>query len=162
MISSVTLKNQIHGQEPKDVTIERGMVGYYRAVQGTYTHRFINLGPGTFRAIGVELLRSAPANTMVEAPLPDMPGLATVLDNERVRAWRISLEPGQSIGPIAIPGPSLRVAVDAGRISETVASGAVTQSELIPAAFAFRGDPYIVTLTNVGSAKVEFVEFSLK
>ena len=162
MVTSVTLQNQVYGQEPKDVKIERGFVGYYRAVQGTYTHRFINRGPGTFRAIGIELLKSGPASTTVSAPLAEMPGLSTVLDNERIRAWRVSLDPGQSIGPVTVPGPSLRVAIDAGRVVERVAGQADATSNLTPAAFAFREQPYTATFTNTGDARVEFVEFSLK
>jgi len=162
MISSVTLKNQIHGQEPKDVKIERGVVGYYRAVQGTYTHRFINLGPGTFRAIGIELLKSGPTSTVVVAPMPEMSGLVTVLENERVRAWRITLEPGQSIGPITVPGPSLRVAMDTGKVGEKSEGAAVMESDFVPAGFVFREQPYTATFTNAGSSRIEFVEFSLK
>ena len=162
MVTSVTLQNQVYGQEPKDVKIERGFVGYYRAVQGTYTHRFINRGPGTFRAIGIELLKSGPASTTVTAPLPEMPGFATVLDNERVRAWRVSLEPGQSIGPVTVPGPSLRVAIDAGRVVERTEGRAETTSDLVPAGFAFREQPYTATFSNPGGSRIEFVECSLK
>jgi hypothetical protein len=162
MVTSVTLQNQVYGQEPKDVKIERGVVGYYRAVQGTYTHRFINRGPGTFRAIGIELLKSGPASMTVTAPLPEMPGFVTVLDNERVRAWRVTLEPGQSIGPVTVPGPSLRVAIDAGRVVERAEGKAETSSDLVPAGFAFREQPYTATFTNPGDSRIEFVEFSLK
>jgi quercetin dioxygenase-like cupin family protein len=162
MVTSVTLQNQVPGQAPKDVKIERGFVGYYRAVQGTYTHRFINRGPGTFRAIGIELLRSAPVSTTVAAPLPDQPGFVTVMDNERVRAWRVTLEPGQSVGPVTMPGPSLRVAVEAGRLLERADGTADRISEFAPAGFAFREQPYTATFTNPGDARIEFVEFSLK
>ena len=59
-MTSVTLYNQISGQEPKDAKMEAGFVGYYdAATKGAYTHRFINRGPGVFRAIGIELLKSA-------------------------------------------------------------------------------------------------------
>jgi hypothetical protein len=162
MITSVTLQNQVYGQEPKDVKIERGFVGYYRAVQGTYTHRFINRGPGVFRAIGIELLKSAPASVTVSVPLPEMPGLATVLDNERVRAWRITVAPGQSVGPVTIPAPSLRVAVDAGTLVERSDGKADTTTILAPAGFTFREQPYTATFTNAGAVPIEIVEFALK
>lgn len=162
MVTSVTLQNQVYGQEPKDVKIERGFVGYYRAVQGTYTHRFINRGPGVFRAIGIELLKSAPVSVTVSVPLPEMPGLATVLDNERVRAWRVTVAPGQSVGPVTIPGPSLRVAVDTGTLVERADGKADTTTTLAPAGFTFREQPYKATFTNPGTVPIEFVEFSLK
>ena len=52
LVTSVTLYNQIYGQEPKDVKMEAGFIGYYNATsKGAYVHRFINRGPGAFRAI---------------------------------------------------------------------------------------------------------------
>jgi hypothetical protein len=39
---------------------------------------------------------------------------------------------------------------------------AETTSQLVPAGFAFREQPYTVTYTNPGDARIEFVEFSLK
>lgn len=162
MVTSVTLQNQVYGQEPKDTKIERGFTGYYRAVQGTYTHRFINRGPGTFRAIGIELLKAGPVTSTVEAPPAERPGFATVLDNERVRAWRLTLEPGQSVGPVTVPGPSLRVAIDAGRLVDKTESGTEVVTELLPAGFHFREQRHVVTYTNPGPERIEFVEFSLK
>jgi hypothetical protein len=96
MVTSVTLRNQVFGKDPKDMPITRGLVGYYSAsTQGTYTHRFINLGPGTFRAIGIELLQ-APVATGHSAPaIAEQPGLVAALDNAPVRAYRIGLNPGQ-------------------------------------------------------------------
>lgn len=163
MITSVTLKNQIHGQEPRDLPITRGLVGYYRAsTQGTYTHRFINLGPGTFRAVGIELLRPLALGGAVTAPMPSRPGLATALDNERVRAYRITLEPGQSLGPLSVAGPSLRVAMTPGLVSEQVEGASAVESSLAPAQFAFSESGRVFTLTNRGDQPVELVEFEFK
>ncbi len=90
LVTSVTLYNQIYGQEPKDVKMQAGFVGYYNAAsKGAYTHRFINRGPGTFRAIGIELLQ--PMGMPAITPLPPLPGIETALDNERVGAYRIKL-----------------------------------------------------------------------
>lgn len=163
MISSVTLDNQVYGQEPREVKIERGAVGYYRAsTQGTYTHRFINRGPGTFRAIGIELLKPLQPGAVVSDPLAESAGITTALDTERVRAYRIRLEPGQSIGPITIPGPSIRIAMTAGRVSEKVAGRYEALLELAPAQFVFRDRSTTTTLSNPGDSAVELVEFELK
>jgi hypothetical protein len=163
MISSVTLDNQVYGQQPKEVKIERGLVGYYRAsTQGTYTHRFINRGPGVFRAIGIELLQPLQPSARVNDPLPEMPGLKTVLDTERVRAYRIELAPGQTLGPITIPGPSIRIAMTGGRISEKWDGGAEAMIDLAPAQFVFRGRAATTLIRNEGDRAVELVEFELK
>ena len=162
MLSSVTLDNEIYGTPPKPVKIGTGFIGYYRAsTQGAYVHRFINRGPGSFRAIGIELLRPIAFGASTSVAAPDAPGMTTVLDNERVRAWRLHLEPGASIGPVTLPGPGLRVAMSAGRLSE-MAGDSRSDWTAEPATFAYRAAPKTVTLTNTGSAPIEWVEFEFK
>ncbi len=163
MITSVTLKNQVYGQEPKDTPIRRGLVGYYRAsTQGTYTHRFINLGPGTFRAIGIELLQPIAFGGAVTASIPAQPGIETAIDNERVRAYRIVLQPGQSVGPIAIAGPSLRIAMTPGVIADQAPGAVAVETRVVPAQFTFREASAVTTLVNRGDEPVELVEFEFK
>ncbi len=159
LITSVTLFNQIHGQQPQDVKMQAGFIGYYdAATKGAYTHRFINRGPGTFRAIGIELLKSSARDGAGTAAIP---GAEKAVDNGRVAAYRIKLAPGESIGPMTIPGPSIRVALGEGRISD--ANGAQADStELAPARFFFREDSFTTTLSNTGDTPVELVEFLLK
>lgn len=163
MISSVTLKNQIPGGEPKDVRIERGVVGYYRATtQGTYTHRFINLGPGVFRAIGIELMQPMALGGSVSAPVPDAAGTRTVLDTERVRAVRIRVEPGASVAGLAFGGPGVRVSMDAGCVRVETAGAAPRELAVQPASFEFVEPESGLALRNCGSTAVELVHFELK
>ena len=162
LVTSVTLFNQIYGQDPKDVKMEAGFVGYYNAAsKGAYTHRFINRGPGAFRAIGIELLKPMKASPAVQPPLPTLPGIEIALDNERVGAYRIKLAPGASTEALAIPGPSIRVAMGEGRILDKSVDGEVT-TDLLPAKFEFRDYATTTTITNVGDKPVELVEFVLK
>jgi hypothetical protein len=162
LVTSVTLYNQIYGQEPKDVKLEAGSIGYYRAsTQGTYTHRFINRGPGTFRAIGIELLKPMENPAAPNVALPALTGVETALDNERVGAYRIKLAPGASIGPLTIPGPSIRVAMGEGKmVHET--EDTQTEMRLAPAQFVFQPQTTTATFTNTGATEVELVEFVLK
>jgi hypothetical protein len=161
MVTGVTLLNQLPGKEPGEVKIQRGLVGYYRASQGAYAHRFTNLGPGAFRAIGIELLQPAAAGNAVATPLPESTGYRTVLDNERVRGYLLKLVPGQSAGPVTLAGPGIRVVLGGGAIAET--SGSATRTlELAPAQFAWRARPETLKVENTGSTTVELVEFELK
>ncbi len=163
MVSSVTLRNQVYGQEAKDMPITRGLVGYYNAsTQGAYTHRFINLGPGTFRAIGIELLQPPSGSSAAAAPIPSQPGLTTVVDNDRVRAYRFVLAPGQSLGPITIAGPSLRVALTDGTITDEAAGTAPAEVRVAPAQFTFSERARTITVSNRGAEPVEWVEFEFK
>ncbi len=162
LVTSVTLYNQIYGQEPKDAKMQAGFVGYYNAVaKGAYTHRFINRGPGTFRAIGIELLKPIGDSAASTAALPPLSGVETALDNERVGAYRIKLAPGASLGPITIPGPSIGVAMGEGRMAYEF-EDTVTESRVTPAQFVFQPQNATVTFTNLGGTELELVEFVLK
>ena len=160
LMTSVTLYNQIYGEEPKDVQMKAGFIGYYdAATKGAYTHRFINRGPGTFRAIGIELLKPAAQST---APsLPPIAGAEIVLDNRRVGAYRIKLAPGASIGPLTIHGPSIRVALTDGKLQHEL-EDTQTQTRLAPAQFVFQPQTTTARFTNVGDKDLELVEFVLK
>jgi hypothetical protein len=161
MVTGVTLLNQVPGGEPGEVKIQRGLIGYYRASQGAYTHRFTNLGPGAFRAIGIELLRPAAAGNAVVTPLADATGYRTVLDNDRVRGYLLKLEPGQSAGPVTLSGPGIRVVLGGGQLTQTAGTSAATL-RLERAQFAWRARPETLTLSNTGDTTVELVEFELK
>ena len=162
LVTSVTLFNQIHGQEPKDVNMQAGFVGYYNAAaKGAYTHRFINRGPGTFRAIGIELLQTSQVSPGSGGSLPALTGVETALDNERVGAYRIRLAPGATIGPLTIPGPSIRVAMGEGKMVHEI-EDTRTEMRLAPAQFVFQPQTMTATFTNTGATELELVEFILK
>ena len=162
LVTSVTLYNQIYGQEPKDAKMQAGFIGYYDAAsKGAYTHRFINRGPGVFRAIGIELLKPMQESAAPSAALPALGGVETALDNERVGAYRIKLAPGASIGPLTIPGPSIRVAMGEGKLVDEV-EDTQTEMRLVPAQFVFQPQTTTATFTNIGGTELELVEFVLK
>lgn len=162
MVTDALLKNEVPGKPPVDLKITQGLIGYYRASQGAYTHRFVNAGSGTFRAIGIELLKPAPSSVQVVSPLTDAAGYKTVLDNERVRGYLVTLDPGQSVGPVTLAGPGIRVVLTGGKIEERGADGKAATLDLTPAQFVWRDSTSAQSLTNVGSSKVEIVEFELK
>lgn len=161
LVTSVTLYNQVYGQEPKDAKMQAGFIGYYDAAsKGAYTHRFINRGPGTFRAIGIELLKPMQA-VAPTAALPALTGVEIALDNGRVGVYRIKLAPGASIGPLTIPGPSIRVAMGGGKLVHEI-EDTQTETRLAPAQFVFQPQTTTATFTNTGSQELELVEFVLK
>ena len=162
LVTSVTLYNQVYGKEPADAKMQAGFIGFYNAaVKGAYTHRFINRGPGTFRAIGIELLKPMQDSAAPTVALPTLDGVETALDNARVGAYRIRLAPGATIGPLTIPGPSIRVAMGEGRMAHEI-EDAQTEMRLAPAQFVFQPQTTTATFTNIGSTELELVEFVLK
>jgi hypothetical protein len=161
MLSTSLLKNDIPGKPQTDLNITAGLVGYYRASQGAYTHRFTNVDSKPFRAIGIELLSNAPLGSG-GAPLDESSAVKKVLDNERVRGYRLTLKPGESIGPVTLPGRSVRVAQTASVIEQSVNGSEVSKISMEIAQFEWRETAASYVLKNVGDAIVELVEFEFK
>ena len=161
MVSAARLRNEVPDKPAADIDIAAGLVGYYRASQGAYVHRFTNIGESVFRAIGIELL-SASASTDVFTPLDRSSGYVTVLDNERVRAYRLVLEPGQSTGLVRLAPRTVRVAGNGLALVESTADGSKRELRLAPAQFEWRADAAAVALENTGTTPAELYEFELK
>jgi len=161
MVTAARLRNEVPGQAPADIEIPTGLVGYYRASQGAYVHRFTNIGETQFRAIGIELLSPA-ASPDVSTPLDSGTGYVTVLDNERVRAYRLVLQPGQSTGMVKLAPRTVRVAGSAVSLTESSANGSKRDLRLTPAQFEWRLGAGAFALQNTGSSPAELYEFELK
>ena len=161
MIADAKLSNEVWGKPAKDITIRSGDVGYYRSAQGPYIHRFSNVGETSFRAIGIE--RLAPLTpTPAAEPLPQGSGYVPVLDNERVRGYRLVLEPGERAQLAALRGPSVRVVVGGGEIEQTTDGGTAERVELQAAAFEYREKAVNIAIKNVGKSRIEMVEFEIR
>lgn len=161
MLSTSQLKNTIPGKAQTDLNIAAGLIGYYRASQGAYTHRFTNVDNHAFRAIGIELLNSKAAGGGA-VPLIEVYGLTKVLDNERVRAYRITLLRGESLGPLTLPGRSVRIAQTNGALEQSANGGDAQRISLTVAQFEWREAATSYTLKNVGDNVLELVEFEFK
>jgi hypothetical protein len=161
MLSTTLLKNDIPGKPQTDLNITAGLVGYYRASQGAYTHRFTNADSKPFRAIGIELLTSSPLG-IGAAPLAESAVVKKVLDNERVRGYRLTLAPGEIIGPLTLPGRSVRVAQSTGVIAQSMNGGEAIRLAMDLAQFEWREAAADYTLKNVGETTIELVEFEFK
>jgi len=161
MVSAARLRNEVPGKPAADIDIAAGLVGYYRASQGAYVHRFSNIGESPFRAIGIELL-SASAAPEVATPIDSATGYVTVLDNERVRAYRLLLQPGQSTGVVQLPPRTVRVAGSAANIVERGVDGGTRELKLTPAQFEWRAEAAALAVENTGSAPAELYQFELK
>ena len=85
-----------------------------------------------------------------------------MFDNERARAWRLALEPGQSVAAITQKAPGLRVVIDGGEIAEIVPDGPDRGQWLRLGDFYWQEPGATRGIRNIGTTRVEFVEFELK
>ena len=86
---------------------------------GPRTHKASNVGPTAFRTISLMFKDSE----MVGPEVSDRSGVVgytQLMDNERVRAWRVTLEPGQAAGEITQTAPGIRIYVRGGVLDEIV------------------------------------------
>jgi hypothetical protein len=138
----------------------RGNVSYTAYSKKAMTHRVNNVGPTAFHNIVVALADTQPGRFMPAAR--DVAGYTQVLDNERVRAWRLVLEPGQSAAAITQSAPGLRIVIDGGEIAESVAGAGDRGMALRLGDFYWQEPGATRSVRNIGASRIELVEIELK
>lgn len=84
------------------------------------------------------------------------------MDNERVRGWRLLLDPGQTAAPFTQTAPGLRIVLDGGEIAEIVAGQPDRGMNLRLGEFYWQEPGMTRAIRNIGSTRVELIEFELK
>jgi hypothetical protein len=84
------------------------------------------------------------------------------MDNERVRGWRLALEPGQSAAPIMQTAPGIRIVLDGGELVESVPGQAGRGWMLATGEFYWQDAGVTRGLRNIGTTRIEIVEFEIK
>ncbi len=74
---------------------------------GQRTHKATNVGPTPFHNISFILKKSGPAGTTV-SDRSGVAGYTRIMDNDRIRAWRVVLKPGEATGQITQSAPGLQ------------------------------------------------------
>jgi len=125
------------------------------------THRVINGDKGIFQIIVVELRRANPLGKAISSR-DAAPQYAQILDNSRMRAWRLTLMPGQSVPAISQSNKGVRIVVRGGLLT-TIRSGLQDQNlALRPGDFAVQPVGETRALKNSGTDTIELVEIELK
>jgi quercetin dioxygenase-like cupin family protein len=134
--------------------------GEVRFAKATYTHRAINIGTTPFHNLTIELLKPANASPPVLAKEGDR---EPVLENDRVRAFRVTLAPGESTPVHTHPLPGLSIAITAGELEATTEGNATPVRLMLPATDV-RWRPGTIThsIKNAGKSTFEAVDIELK
>src|SRR5713101_4855344 len=91
-LGGASLRIETVGAATAEVQWKFGDVRFGKA---TYVHRAMNVGTTPFHNLTIEILKS-PGFLQDLSKLPKQTGRDPVLENERVRAYRLSLAPGES------------------------------------------------------------------
>ena len=138
----------------------KGNVNYSADSQHHVTHRGSNVGETPFHNIVVALTKPGPEG--LTAGVRDVPGYTQVVDSDRVRAWRLVLDPGQSVPAITQKAPGMRIVVDGGEIVESVPGARDRARAFKLGDFFWQDGGQTRAIRNVGTTRVELVEFELK
>ena len=128
---------------------------------GPRTHKATNVGPTPFHNISFILKDHAPAGTTV-SDRSGVAGYTQVMDNARLRAWRVVLKPGEATGQITQSAAGLRVYVHGGVLAEMVPGSADRGMAPYDGDFIWQDAGQTRAVKNTGTTAIEFVEFELK
>lgn len=134
--------------------------GEVRFAKATYVHRAINTGATPFHNLTIELLKSpGPQEQSPKYPITRTP----VLENERVRVFRVTLEPGQSTAMHTHVFAGLSIALTSGEIEITTEGKKPADKLSLPLGdVRWRAGAVTHSVKNVGKTRFEAVDVELK
>jgi quercetin dioxygenase-like cupin family protein len=162
LVADADTVGQVLGEQPAPARRNpRGNVGFTEYSKKALTHKVSNVGPTPFHNVVITIMYPEPGR-FTPGSRADVGSYTQILDNARVRAWRLVLEPGQSAAAITQSAPGIRVVIDGGEIAENVPGEA--ERGMAPKAGEFFWQQPGVTraVRNTGTTRVQLVEFELK
>lgn len=162
VIQSAPQSGQRPGQPLAEVPpVPVGTAGFSAVGPEPRTHRIVNSEAGPSQFIVIELRRARPVGAEVSSR-DAVPQYEQILDNERMRAWRLILEPGASAQSITQGGSGVRVVVRGGLLT-TASPGLPDQTLAVQAGeFTVQNAGSTRALSNSGAETIELVELELK
>jgi quercetin dioxygenase-like cupin family protein len=161
LVEGSTTRTQVLGSEPAEGGGTAGRVNFNFQSRRPLIHQVANTGASPYHIVGFEFMYAQPGrfspSTRAEAP-----AYAQVLDNERVRAWRIVLAPGQAVPAITQTAPGIRVVVKGGELVESVPVEPDRGMSLRLGDFFWQDAGATRAIRNAGTTPIELVEFELK
>jgi hypothetical protein len=152
---------QVLGEQPTPPRRNpRGNVTFTAFSKKAVTHRVNNVGTTAFHNIVIAL--NSPQSNRFTPAARDVAGYTQLFDNERARGWRLVLEPGQSAPAITQKAPGLRVIIDGGEIAESVPGEGERGMMLRLGDFYWQDGGATRAVRNIGTTRIELVEFELK
>jgi quercetin dioxygenase-like cupin family protein len=162
IVEAAANEGQVFGKTEKTPAKSqvRGSVGYTAFSKKTFVHRSTNKADGPFHNLVVALLKPGPGSFTPQAR--DVPGYRQLLDNERVRAWRLQLPPGETVGPITQSAPGLRIIIDGDELVEVIKGEMDRPLALRSGDFYWQEPGVTRAIKNSGTTAINLVEFELK
>jgi hypothetical protein len=126
-----------------------------------FVHKVVNTGALVYRVVVVELLR-APAFSSGSSTVAAPPNYKLELETDRVRAYRLTLRPGEVTQTHTLRAQTLVVSVSGGQLSVNSVGRPDRLVSYAPAALEWNSADSTMTLTNVGVSTYESIYFEWK
>jgi hypothetical protein len=137
----------------------RGSANFTAYSQEPLTHMVNITGNDPFHNIVVELMYPEPGRFTAGTRGGDY---AVLLDNERVRVWRLALEPGQAAAAITQAAPGVRIVIDGGELVESAPGKPDRAKAPRGGDFFWEDAGETRAVRNVGTSRIELIEIELK
>lgn len=156
VFGDVNLRIETVGRDAVETQWKFGEVKFAKA---TYVHRAMNVGTTSFHNLTIELLKAP-------GPIKDLPketGREPVLENERLRAYRIILEPGQSTPVHTHPVSGLAINLTPAELEVTTKGKDKSDRLNLPLGESrWRAGAVTHSIKNVGKTRFEGVDIEFK
>jgi hypothetical protein len=156
--SGAKVKNQPLGKDPVDLDFALGNVYFAWYTKTPAAHQIINVDQNPLRLLGLGIVRPEPGKF---TPSTRPAKYEVVMDNERVRAWRLKLNPGEAVPVFQQTSPGARFVVGGGDIVEK-RPGKPDQPLVLRNHDFMSLPPEERGLENNGTTPIEIVEVELK
>ncbi len=162
-LAAATIEDQPMDGAAETFGLRRGQVTY-GATPTARTHRVRNVGETHFHIVYIELLglSGGGANQAADRSVGAESDPRVVLENDRVRALRRILAPGESTDMHVHASRAVGVPVIAGRLEISDPEGAMKVIEAKAGAVQWLEPGTTHQLKNVGEAPIEIVDVELK
>jgi hypothetical protein len=161
VLEPANTQNQVLGQQPVDRIATLGAVTFAAYTKKPGVHQLINTDTKAYHLLGVAIVYPEPGR-FTPSTREEVPAYKTVLNNERVRAWRLVLEAGQSAPAITQRAPGGRIVVHGGELVEREPGNPDRPLFLGMGYFEWQPGNTSREVRNAGSTQIEFVEFELR
>jgi hypothetical protein len=161
-IEAADVANQLPGQPQTPPNhSKRGQPSFTAYSKGPpRTHEATNMGETFFHNVSFLLNQPGPGRFQ-PSTRAGAAGYTQVMDNERVRGWRLVLAPGEVSGVVTQTAPGLRIVLDGSEIAELV-PGQVDRGMNLRAGEFYWQEPGTRAVRNNGTTPLELFEFELK
>jgi hypothetical protein len=162
-IEQADMANQLPGEkQTAPQRSKRGQPNFTAySKQKPRTHKASNMGETPFHNVTFLLNYPQPGQFSASSRA-GVSGYTQIMDNERVRGWRIALDPGQTTGAFTQTAPGLRIVLDGSEIAELVPGQPDRGMNLRLGEFYWQNRGVTRAVRNTGTTRLEFIEFELK